>query len=783
MACDVRLLARRPGNFGVLCLALTLAAFVLFHIGQRRNGHLQSGWSRKAASLSFPGQRQLNSENFNPNNPLGFNGREARLADRVRDMEDENKRLKHQLSISQNQLISVMSDQQKTDLLGQDDAENEDDDGGGGEESHKPPCNHKDPGLPKCEVIHVAIVCAGYNSTRTVVTLVKSILFYRRHPVHFHFVTDTPSKNIMDNLFRTWMLPQVRVSFYLSESVVDDVSWVPNKHYSGIYGLLKLTLPKILPQNLHKVIVLDTDVTLATDISKLWKLFSTLLPAEALGLVENQSDWYIPGKLWKSHSPWPALGRGFNTGVILMNLAKLRAKNWSQLWRLVAEKDLVTMYGTSLADQDIFNALLKQHPNLVHTLPCQWNLQLSDNTRSEICYSSGVQDLNIIHFNSPKKLDVKNKNVEYFRNHYLTFQQYDGNLLRRDLIDCNVSTPYDPRPRSRPAAENGEKAESPEISPDIEDDAMMCYEVKKAREKVFRTHLYYMDFSDGTIERDEVTLVAQLSMDRLHMVESLCAQWVGPISLALYLSDAEADQVVHFVQNSDLLKQRKNVGYHVVYKEGDYYPINFLRNVALDNVETEFVFLSDVDFLPGLDAYGALKKAASYFFSQKPSDNLRALIVPAFETQRYRLDEFPRTKSDVIHLLDEGTLFTFRYHVWTQGHKATNFAKWRSATTPYKVQWEPDFEPYVVMRKQDVVPYDSRFVGFGWNKVSHIMEMAAKDTEFVVLPNVFIIHMPHAPSLDIAKYRASEQYRKCLKLLKQEFVKDMKAKYGRTFRI
>merc|ERR1719319_1804233 len=90
------------------------------------------------------------------------------------------------------------------------------------------------------------------------------------------------------------------------------------------------------------------------------------------------------------------------------------------------------MYGTSLADQDIFNGLLKQHPSLVHRLPCQWNLQLSDNTRSEICYSSGVHDLYIIHFNSPKKLNVKNRNVEYFRNHFLTFLQYDGNLLRRE---------------------------------------------------------------------------------------------------------------------------------------------------------------------------------------------------------------------------------------------------------------------------------------------------------------------------------------------------------------
>lgn len=34
---------------------------------------------------------------------------------------------------------------------------------------------------------------------------------------------------------------------------------------------------------------------------------------QVLGLVENQSDWYL-GNLWKNHRPWPALGRGYNTG-------------------------------------------------------------------------------------------------------------------------------------------------------------------------------------------------------------------------------------------------------------------------------------------------------------------------------------------------------------------------------------------------------------------------------------------------------------------------------------
>ena len=32
--------------------------------------------------------------------------------------------------------------------------------------------------------------------------------------------------------------------------------------------------------------------------------------------------------------------------------------------------------------------------------------------------------------------------------------------------------------------------------------------------------------------------------------------------------------------------------------------------------------------------------------------------------------------------------------------------------------------------------------------------------EFIVLPNAFIIHMPHAPSFDIAKFRSSDLYRR-----------------------
>ncbi|PSN31281.1 LARGE xylosyl- and glucuronyltransferase 2 [Blattella germanica] len=487
---------------------------------------------------------------------------------------------------------------------------------------------------------------------------------------------------------------------------------------------MKLTLPKVLPDTLQKAI--------------------------AIGLVENQSDWYL-GKLWKKHRPWPALGRGYNTGVILLQLQRLRELGWGQLWRLIAEKDLITMLATSLADQDIFNAIIKQHPYLVYNLPCQWNVQLSDNTRSELCYTE-VTDLKVIHWNSPKKLKVKNKHVEFFRNLYLTFLEYDGNLLRRELFGCN---------NTKTSLKERELSKLNEEDP--------CYEFRRARVNSLRTHLYFLDYEyEPSADGYDVTLVAHLSMDRLQMVEALCKHWEGPISLTLYMSDAEAQQFLSYALSSEVLSSRKNIGYHVVYKEGNFYPVNFLRNVGLQQVNTPYVFLTDIDFLPMYGLYPYLKKSIQVL---NLDSSKKALVVPAFETQRYRIT-FPKTKAELLNMLDMGTLFTFRYHVWTKGHAPTNYGKWRTATTPYK--------PYIVVRK-DIPEYDTRFVGFGWNKVSHIMELEAQGFEFVVLPNGFIVHMPHAPSFDIAKFRSSSQYRKCLKILKNEFVKDLSKRYSKVF--
>ncbi|XP_075939311.1 xylosyl- and glucuronyltransferase LARGE2s [Anarhichas minor] len=689
----------------------------------------------------------------------------AVLESRVREVEEENRRIRLQLSQSQ----GGTAGQQQQQPVPPDgnygnqqwgasaDTGPEDGDNTAEEKNNHTECP-RSPTVQKCELIHVACVCAGHNASRDVVTLVKSVLFHRRNPLHFHFITDTVANRILSALFQSWMVPSVQVSFYDADELKSEVSWIPNKHYSGIYGLMKLTLTKALPADLSQVIVLDTDITFATDIAELWGIFRKFTDKQVIGLVENQSDWYL-GNLWKNHRPWPALGRGFNTGVILLYLERLRRVGWEQMWRLTAERELMSMLSTSLADQDIFNAFIKQNPVLVHQLPCFWNVQLSDHTRSEQCYTE-VSDLKVIHWNSPKKLRVKNKHVEFFRNLYLTFLEYDGNLLRRELFGC-------------PSQANPESVQLQAALEELDEDDQ-CYDFRRERLTVHRVHLYFLQYEYTPTEDDtDITLVAQLSMDRLQMLEAICKHWEGPISLALYMSDAEAQQFLRYAQASEVLKNRKNVGYHIVYKEGQFYPVNLVRNVALKNANTPYVFLTDVDFLPMYGLYDYLRRTVVQL---DMAHTKKALVVPAFETLRYRLS-FPKSKAELLSMLDMGTLYTFRYHVWPKGHAPTNYAKWRTATTPYKVEWEPDFEPYVVVRR-DCPEYDQRFVGFGWNKVSHVLELDAQEFDLMVLPNAFMIHMPHAPSFDISKFRSSSSYRNCLNTLKDEFHQDLSRKYG-----
>ena len=95
--------------------------------------------------------------------------------------------------------------------------------------------------------------------------------------------------------------------------------------------------------------------------------------------------------MYYGQNSWPALGRGFNSGVMMMQLNHLRANKFYEMWTIVTKQVLQDLLETSLADQDIINAVIKSNPNILYQLNCAWNVQLSDHTLSESCYMNQEQ--------------------------------------------------------------------------------------------------------------------------------------------------------------------------------------------------------------------------------------------------------------------------------------------------------------------------------------------------------------------------------------------------------
>ena len=604
---------------------------------------------------------------------------------------------------------------------------------------------HQNPSTHDSEDIHVTSVICGQDASRTAMPFIKSLLFHRRSHLHLHIITDKPAFITLSVIFQTWDLEDVSISFYLLETYEYLLLNIPNKHHSGLFGLTKLIVEQILPAEIHRVIVLDTDIVVMDSLHELWKMFGRMRPHQFVGLVENLSNYYVEKRLFS------LLVRGYNTGVMLMDLSKMREMNWGGLWRI--ECDLLNRKIGSLkqADQDIMNSYLEKHPSTVYPVTCVWNYQISAKSLSNhICSFSEENRIRIVHWNSPQKHELKTAVAKSFEGIYLAYSSLDGRAVERRIIQGPFSA-------------------QPAVSKST---AGTCSSIHEAGSRMYRTHPFYIPSSDPNIKTTDITLVAQLSIDRLPIVEKIARQWKGPMSIAIYTIDYELEAIQLFIRQSHSLSSRQNIAYHLVFRAGDFYPVNYLRNVAMNFSLTETVFFSDADFLPMKDLDIYLRS----WLSVLENSERKAFIVPAFETLQYRFSS-PGDKPHLIRMWEDGLIDTFRHFEWPRGHAATNYTFWRESQSPYKVEWDMDYEPYVLLTKKGPL-FDTRFVGFGWNKVSFIIELDAMDFEFWVLPDVFMIHLPHSPSLDVSHFRDSKKYRICLQALKEMFLLDLVIRYG-----
>ncbi|ELU06002.1 hypothetical protein CAPTEDRAFT_208613 [Capitella teleta] len=224
------------------------------------------------------------------------------------------------------------------------------------------------------------------------------------------------------------------------------------------------------------------------------------------------------------------------------------------------------------------------------------------------------------------------------------------------------------------------------------------------------------------------TLVTQFTPDRFNRLSMVAKNWDGPISAGIYLPVEKLESFVQDFCTDENTYNRRNIQIHITFTHGEFYPMNFLRNLALDAAMTSHVFLSDIDLvpMPGIDTI-----VAKYLYEEKFKRG-QALVVACFE--KTPNVETPLDKKQLLSLWSKHELEPCQYSFkWTKKRKAqaaTNYALWRKTVDIYRITWAPEYEPFIIMFKDDVPAYYPKFVGRNRDKLAHLLEVHYKGCSF-----------------------------------------------------
>lgn len=254
-------------------------------------------------------------------------------------------------------------------------------------------------------------------------------------PLHLIFITDKPSQAIIQHTIRVaigrqlskyvisrpareelsnngWKFPRLKVEYVDFEAFV-------SKHREKLDGLKDVYCPsqefKILknsvegplefgmkcgekyrrdlfylsaiyheeyPDTLDQIIVFDIDLTFRVDLSELQAHFNHMKKGEMIAAGKEFSFVYKTLSVMyrdRHYLGFDGLNQGLNTGVVLMDLKKLRSAGSATSRMFSAEfskelSDKYSFFGVS-GDQCMLTLLRWELPHVFYTLPCAFNNQ------------------------------------------------------------------------------------------------------------------------------------------------------------------------------------------------------------------------------------------------------------------------------------------------------------------------------------------------------------------------------------------------------------------------
>ena len=562
-----------------------------------------------------------------------------------------------------------------------------------------------------CQTVHVAMVVGSDTLSWQSYLAIKSVLIHRTTKLHFHFITDSMTRTVLNSMMSSWLLPGVLHDYYDLKETWRRIG-KSHDYQNHCYGtlILKLNLMQILPDNVQRVIVVNPTSTVKIDLQELWSV--------AMSCEDHMITFCSERCVLHCHRD-TAVSQKNNRdsillwGVMTLNLCGIRAlqKTNVNTWTLVVKQ---------------FDKCGPDSIERFREVVQEWSITLdvTNSNRNPYTRTNIVQ--NAMCRESISDFNSQERNTNHTLNNICKYvREYDGNILRYNQYQVVDNT------GNNCAIETQTLVEP---APDAKDICKLFVWEKKTRRRELP---FLLQYSYNTTDTHDVTLINHLDCNRLHLMERSIRNWEGPINFGIQVSDSEVQTIIDFISNSTILRERRNISYHLLFRIGPSYPINPLRVLALTHAVTPYVLHDDIDFMPSYGMYTTLKAD----LRQIGNLNKVAVVVPAFETMDPDL-KFPHNRKEMLSLIAKKKVYQFHVKQFAPGHRQTNYPKWVKATEPYTVKWKHSYEPFCVLKKS-AVTFDTHFVGRFGDKNSYNTELHMAGFKFIAVHDCFIIHMPH----------------------------------------
>ena len=294
-----------------------------------------------------------------------------------------------------------------------------------------------------------------------------------------------------------------------------------------------------------------------------------------------------------------------------------------------------------------------------------------------------------------------------------------------------------------------------------------CLQQLRKMDIIDETGLYFITpnivkpvYDEKTENQTGITLCLHSTSNHLHYLPDLAKQWNGSVSLTVFTYEphilSALKSIINFHQCYEQVK--KLVNFHIVFPvrksrlnfedvglestclTSDYslnddmnynkdvaYPSNTLRNIAIRYASLPYILVSDIDFVPSKD----LPHNFQYFLNRQQkhiktsnANSKRAFVLPSFESKSVSIGSL--NKENLKQLVKEGSIRQFYVKLCSDCQGDLDYDKWLAFPTydfleiAYPVDWERPWEPFYIAERDSIPPFDSRFVQYGFNRISQV---------------------------------------------------------------